>query len=81
MRLSSQLRDEFLQHELRTYGRKNGFITKGQALRMERLFPVVSLQPEAMLDTASFKQPGPLVMEIGDRATGEFLDKLAPDTS
>ncbi|MFQ5355340.1 MAG: tRNA (guanosine(46)-N7)-methyltransferase TrmB [Mariprofundaceae bacterium] len=76
MRLPGLLRDEFLQHELRTYGRKNGFITKGQALRMERLFPAVSLPAETLLDVASFKQPGSLVMEIGI-GNGEFLECLA----
>jgi tRNA (guanine-N7-)-methyltransferase len=75
MRLSSHLRASFLQHELRTYGRKNGFITKGQALRLERLLPRIGL-PAARLDKGDFRHPGPLVMEIGI-GNGEFLAYLA----
>lgn len=76
MRLSSHLRETFLQHELRTYGRKNGFITKGQALRLEHLLPEIGLSAGARLDKGDFRHPGPLVMEIGI-GNGEFLAHLA----
>lgn len=76
MRLPRSIRDRFLQHELRTYGRKNGYITPGQAQRLERWLPRIELNKQERLHTARFKSPGPIVMEIGF-GNGEFLAHLA----
>jgi len=75
MRLSRQLRDQFSQHHMRTYGRKNGFISKGQSERLRRLLPLVGLDDTARIDASLFAEAGPIVMEIGF-GNGDFLAHL-----
>ncbi len=76
MRLDRNIRDNFLQREMRTYGRKNGYVTKGQHERLHRWLPKISLPKEARLEADSFAAPAPVVMEIGF-GNGEFLTHLA----
>lgn len=76
MRVPRSIRDRFLQHEMRTYGRKNGYITPGQAARLQRWLPRIELVNEARLGPDAYPAPGPIVMEIGF-GNGEFLAHLA----
>lgn len=71
MRLSRTFRDQYIQHELRTHGRKNGFVTKGQEARLARWLPKIGLPRDARVDLAA-----PVVMEIGF-GNGDFLAHLA----
>ncbi len=75
MRLTRAFRDRHVQHEMRTHGRKNGFVTKGQERRLARWMPTVSLPPDTML-AERFAGSAPVVMEIGF-GNGEFLVHLA----
>jgi len=75
MRLDRDIRDNFLQREMRTYGRKNGYVTKGQYERLHRLLPKIGLPKEAQLASNSFVSPAPVVVEIGF-GNGEFLTHL-----
>ncbi len=76
MRLDSEVRRELLQREMRTYGRKNGFVTKGQAARLKRWLPEIGLPREARLADSGLPEGMPVVMEIGF-GNGEFLAHLA----
>lgn len=74
MRLTREVRDTWLQHEQRVHGRKNGYVTKGQAERLERWLPKISLHRD---DQVHDKIPSdvPLGVEIGF-GNGEFLADL-----
>lgn len=76
MRLSRDLRASFGQRELRTFGRKNGYITKGQQERLAYWLPRLQLHKGQRLGQAAFDNPGPVVMEIGF-GNGDFLAYLA----
>jgi len=76
MRLSSEFRKQFVQHEMRTYGRKNGFVTTGQEERLLRWLPVIGLQKEMTLADADIPDGSPIVLEIGF-GNGDFLVHLA----
>jgi len=76
MRLERNIRDTFLQREMRTYGRKNGYVTKGQHARLARWLPKIGLPKDARLGPDSYATMGPVVMEIGF-GNGEFLTHLA----
>jgi len=74
MRLTREVRDFWLQHEQRTHGRKNGYVTKGQAERLDKWLPKIALHRE---DSIHDKVPKgvPLGIEIGF-GNGEFLADL-----
>ncbi len=72
MRLKRDFRDAHIQNELRTHGRKNGFVTKGQQVRLERWLPRIGLPRDAVLATDG----KPWVMEIGF-GNGDFLVHMA----
>ncbi|MDX8402106.1 MAG: tRNA (guanosine(46)-N7)-methyltransferase TrmB [Mariprofundaceae bacterium] len=76
MRLTRAFRDRFLQHEIRTHGRKNGFVTAGPERRLERWLPQIGLPRDARLCEAGIPDDAPLVMEIGF-GNGDFLVHLA----
>ncbi|MDX8389682.1 MAG: tRNA (guanosine(46)-N7)-methyltransferase TrmB [Mariprofundaceae bacterium] len=76
MRLSKEFRDQFIQHEMRTYGRKNGYVTKGQEERLTRLMPLIALDAKQKLCDAKFLHQQPIIMEIGF-GNGDFLLHLA----
>ncbi len=76
MRLTREFRDQFIQHEMRTYGRKNGFVTTGQQARLERWLPVIGLPKDKTLNDADIPGGSPVVMEIGF-GNGDFLVHLA----
>jgi len=76
MRLSRDFREQYIQHELRTYGRKNGFVTKGQQAQLERWLPKVGLPKDKVLTDADIPAGLPIVMEIGF-GNGDFLVHLA----
>jgi len=76
MRLSKEFRDQFIQHEMRTHGRKNGFVTDGQEARLLKWLPLIGLPKEKMLATADLPAGAPVVMEIGF-GNGDFLVHLA----
>ncbi|ATX80143.1 tRNA (guanine-N(7)-)-methyltransferase [Mariprofundus aestuarium] len=76
MRLSKEFRDQFIQHEMRTHGRKNGFVTDGQEARLLKWLPVIGLPKEKTLADANLPEGTPLVMEIGF-GNGDFLVHLA----
>ncbi len=76
MRLSREFRDQFTQHEMRTHGRKNGFVTTGQEARLLRWLPVIGLPKEKRLSDAGLPAAAPIVMEIGF-GNGDFLVHLA----
>ncbi|MDX8406964.1 MAG: tRNA (guanosine(46)-N7)-methyltransferase TrmB [Mariprofundaceae bacterium] len=76
MRLSKEFRDQFSQQELRTHGRKNGFVTAGQEARLLKWLPVVGLTREMTLSNAGIPDATPIVMEIGF-GNGDFLVHLA----
>jgi len=60
---------------MRTYGRKNGFISKGQAERLHSLLPIIGLDDRTRIDASLFADAGPIVMEIGF-GNGDFLTHL-----
>ncbi|MDQ6979272.1 MAG: tRNA (guanosine(46)-N7)-methyltransferase TrmB [Mariprofundaceae bacterium] len=76
MRLSRLFRDHHVQHEMRTHGRKNGFVTKGQEQRLARWLPKIGLMAEQTLSDCGFSSAAPIVMEIGF-GNGDFLVHLA----
>lgn len=76
MRLSSEFRKQHMQYEMRTYGRKNGFVTAGQEARLMRWLPVIGLMREMTLDDAGIPSGSPVVLEIGF-GNGDFLVHLA----
>ncbi|MDQ6980991.1 MAG: tRNA (guanosine(46)-N7)-methyltransferase TrmB [Ghiorsea sp.] len=76
MRLSQQFRDQYIQHEMRTHGRKNGFVTTGQEARLLKWLPVIGLPKDKTLAAASIPAESPVVMEIGF-GNGDFLVYLA----
>ncbi len=65
-----------MQHEMRTHGRKNGFVTKGQEQRLRRWLPEIGLKPDVPLADCGFDMHAPVVMEIGF-GNGDFLTELA----
>ena len=73
MRLERAFRDTHIQRELRTHGRKNGFVTKGQQARLQRWLPEIGLGKEDRLDVANGT---PWVVEIGF-GNGDFLVHMA----
>ncbi len=76
MRLSAEFRAQFTQHEMRTHGRKNGFVTAGQEARLLKWLPKVGLPKGKTLSEANIDMDKPVVMEIGF-GNGDFLVHLA----
>ncbi len=76
MRLSKEFRDQFSQQEMRTHGRKNGFVTTGQEARLLRWLPRIGLPKDKTLQGAGLPPGAPVVMEIGF-GNGDFLVHLA----
>jgi len=76
MRLSKEFRDQFIQHEMRTHGRKNGFVTQGQEARLLHWLPIIGLPKEKVLSDARLPEAAPVVLEIGF-GNGDFLVHLA----
>lgn len=76
MRLSREFRDQYIQHEMRTFGRKNGYVTTGQEARLAHWLPVIGLPKDKRLDDAGVPETAPVVMEIGF-GNGEFLVEQA----
>ncbi len=76
MRLSREFRDQFCQQEMRTHGRKNGFVTTGQEARMLKWLPKIGLPKDKTLADANLPDGAPVVMEIGF-GNGDFLVHLA----
>lgn len=76
MRLSPEFRKQFIQYEMRTYGRKNGFVTAGQEARLSHWLPRIGLTRDMTLNSASISEDSPVVMEIGF-GNGDFLVHLA----
>lgn len=76
MRLSRLFRDNHVQHEMRTHGRKNGFVTKGQEQGLAHWLPKIGLPAGKHLDDCGFSPLLPVVMEIGF-GNGDFLVHLA----
>ncbi len=65
-----------MQYEMRTYGRKNGFVTAGQEERLLRWLPKIGLPKGMTLADAEIPDASPIVMEIGF-GNGDFLVHLA----
>jgi tRNA (guanine-N7-)-methyltransferase len=76
MRLSKEFRDQFSQQELRTHGRKNGFVTVGQEARLVKWLPLIGLPKDKTLAQANIPAGAPIIMEIGF-GNGDFLVHLA----
>jgi tRNA (guanine-N7-)-methyltransferase len=76
MRLTREFRNQFIQHEMRTHGRKNGFVTTGQEARLMKWLPKIGLSKDMRLADANLPDGAPLVMEIGF-GNGDFLVHLA----
>ncbi len=76
MRLSAAFREQFIQHEMRTHGRKNGFVTAGQEARLLKWLPKIGLPKAKTLAMANIPQDSPIVLEIGF-GNGDFLVHLA----
>ncbi len=76
MRLSRSFRENHGQHEMRTHGRKNGFVTQGQEQRLAHWLPKVGLPAGTPLADCGFSATLPVVMEIGF-GNGDFLVHLA----
>jgi len=76
MRLSQNFREQHIQHELRTYGRKNGFVTRGQEARLVEWLPRIGVSKDKALTDAGIAASSPVVMEIGF-GNGDFLVHLA----
>ncbi len=76
MRLTREFRNQFTQHEMRTHGRKNGFVTTGQEARLAKWLPLIGLTNEMTLADANIPADAPIVMEIGF-GNGDFLVHLA----
>ncbi|MDQ6989674.1 MAG: tRNA (guanosine(46)-N7)-methyltransferase TrmB [Mariprofundaceae bacterium] len=76
MRLSKTFRDQFIQHEMRTHGRKNGFVTTGQEARLLKWLPLIGLPKDKTLNMANIPENSPIVLEIGF-GNGDFLVSMA----
>jgi len=76
MRLTQEFRKQFSQHEMRTHGRKNGFVTTGQEARLAKWLPLIGLTNNITLADAKIPAGSPIVMEIGF-GNGDFLVHLA----
>ena len=76
MRLSAEFRAQYMQHEMRTHGRKNGFVTTGQEARLLKWLPKIGLPKGKALNAANIDKDKPVVMEIGF-GNGDFLVHLA----
>ena len=76
MRLSRGFRQQHIQHELRTYGRKNGFVTRGQEARLAEWLPRIGVPKGKTLADAGIAAGFKIVMEIGF-GNGDFLAHLA----
>jgi tRNA (guanine-N7-)-methyltransferase len=76
MRLTPEFRKQFSQNEMRTHGRKNGFVTTGQEARLTKWLPMIGLTNEMTLDDANIPADSPVIMEIGF-GNGDFLVHLA----
>lgn len=76
MRLTKEFRNQFTQHEMRTHGRKNGFVTTGQEARLTKWLPIIGLSNSMTLNDAKIPADSPIVMEIGF-GNGDFLVHLA----
>jgi len=76
MRLSKEFREQFSQQELRTHGRKNGFVTVGQEARLIKWLPLIGLTKDKTLADANLPEGSPIIMEIGF-GNGDFLVHLA----
>ncbi len=76
MRLTPSFRKQYIQHEMRTHGRKNGFVTAGQEARLEKWLPLIGLPKDKTLASSGISQDAPIVMEIGF-GNGDFLVHLA----
>ncbi len=76
MRLSREFRDQHIQHEMRTYGRKNGFVTTGQEARLEKWLPRIGLPRGRTLAESGIPAEAPVVLEIGF-GNGDFLVHMA----
>jgi len=72
MRLSKEFRDQFSQQEMRTHGRKNGFVTDGQEKRLLQWLPKIGLPKDKTLKDAQIPADSPIIMEIGF-GNGDFL--------
>ena len=72
MRLSAEFREQYIQHEMRTHGRKNGFVTTGQEARLLKWLPKIGLPKDKTLAMADIPDGSPIVMEIGF-GNGDFL--------
>jgi len=76
MRLTREFRDQFIQHEMRTFGRKNGYVTTGQEERLLHWLPKIGLPKDKTLNDANLPADAPIVMEIGF-GNGEFMVEMA----
>ena len=76
MRLSREFRDQHIQHEMRTFGRKNGYVTTGQEARLAKWLPVIGLAKDKTLAEAGIPKDAPVVLEIGF-GNGDFLVHMA----
>jgi len=76
MRLTREFRDQFIQHEMRTFGRKNGYVTTGQEERLLHWLPKIGLPKDKTLNDAGLPKDAPIVMEIGF-GNGEFMVEMA----
>ena len=72
MRLSKEFRDQFSQQEMRTHGRKNGFVTDGQEARLLKWLPKIGLPKDKTLNDTHIPENSPIVMEVGF-GNGDFL--------
>jgi len=72
MRLSKEFREQFAQKEMRTHGRKNGFVTDGQEKRLLHWLPKIGLPKDKTLQDANIPESSPIVMEVGF-GNGDFL--------
>jgi len=78
MRLTKEFRAIYGQHEMRTYGRKNGFVTAGQEARLLKWLPKIGLPKDKTLNDAGLPEGASVVLEIGF-GNGDFLVHLAKD--
>jgi len=76
VRLSAEFREQYIQHEMRTHGRKNGFVTTGQEARLLKWLPIVGLPKDKTLTMSNVPKDSPIVLEIGF-GNGDFLVHLA----
>ena len=76
MRLTKEFRAQFTQHEMRTFGRKNGFVTAGQEARLLKWLPIIGLPKDKTLSQSGLPAEAPVVLEIGF-GNGDFLVHLA----